>query len=150
VENGLIALGDHNDTKTTQIFTFTMSEDGSNRKQLTFGSDGHWMPAWSPDGKTILFPACPDFSAPPGCPGGDSLSVGGIGPDGSNRRILFKTNGDFGRVSWQPVREGVSGSPQGSSLPIGLTSGSLVAVVAIAILAYVTIKRRQLSTRIHS
>lgn len=79
---------------------WVMNADGSNQRKLIIGDD----PAWSPDSKTILFPACPSFTAPPGCSGGGSLSVGGISPDGSQRRILFQTNGDFGRVSWQPLR----------------------------------------------
>lgn len=70
---------------------WVMNADGSNQGRLTPGDD----PAWSPDGRTILYPAFHD----------GRLAVGGISPDGSNQRILFLTNGGFGRASWQAVRD---------------------------------------------
>ncbi len=70
---------------------WVVEADGSNPKLLTAGDD----PAWSPDGKTILFPALSN----------GRLAVGGVSPEGSAHRILFPTNGGFGRASWQAVSE---------------------------------------------
>jgi hypothetical protein len=66
-----------------------MNADGSDQRRLVAGDD----PAWSPDGNFILHPA----RTPDG-----KLAVGAVTPDGVDH-ILFVTNGDFGRVSWQPV-----------------------------------------------
>ncbi len=68
---------------------WVMEADGSHPRRLTAGDD----PAWSPDGRTIIYPAMAS----------GQLAVGAIGPDGSNQRILFATNGWYGRASWQPV-----------------------------------------------
>ncbi len=70
---------------------WVMNADGSNQRLLTPGDD----PAWSPDGTTVLFPAR----------SGGRLAVGGISPDGSSGRVLFLTNGGFGRASWQALRD---------------------------------------------
>jgi len=70
---------------------WVMKADGSDQKRLTPGDD----PEWSPDSKTITFPTV----------GRDwRLAVGGISPDGSGKRVLFTTNGSFGRTSWQSAQ----------------------------------------------
>jgi Tol biopolymer transport system component len=71
---------------------WVMSADGTSPRRLAPGDD----PAWSPDSALVLYPA---VSGPDG-----RIGVGVIAPDGTNARVLFYTNGDFGRISWQPVR----------------------------------------------
>ncbi len=68
---------------------WVMRADGGDQRKLVPGDD----PAWSPDSATISHP---DFST-------GKLAVGGISPDGSNKRILFFTNGSFARLSWRPA-----------------------------------------------
>jgi TolB protein len=68
-----------------------MNADGINKKFLASGDD----PSWSPDSKTVIHVWKTD------CPA--SVSIGSISPDGSNQRLIFKTNCGFGRMSWQPL-----------------------------------------------
>ncbi len=68
---------------------WVMRADGTDQRRLVPGDD----PAWSPDSKTIIHP---DRSA-------GELGLGGISPDGTNKRVLFFTNGSFARASWQPA-----------------------------------------------
>src|SRR3989344_5180479 len=81
-----------------------MNSDGSNQKKLDAGDD----PAWSPDGKTIIHSGCADASGniasrDCGAKPGDAIAVGAVSPDGSNKRVLFRTKGNFEGASWQPV-----------------------------------------------
>ena len=67
---------------------WVMSPQGTDNKMLAPGDD----PTWSPDSKTIIHPwkiTCPD-----------SVSIGGISPDGTNQRLIVYTNCGFGRMSW--------------------------------------------------
>ena len=66
---------------------WVMDADGSNQRSLIPGDD----PAWSPDSRTIIFPS---FST-------GKLAVGAISPDGTRSRILFTTNGGWGRAAWR-------------------------------------------------
>ncbi len=67
---------------------WVMNSDGSGQRRLTAGDD----PAWSPDSSTIIHPARTADG---------KIAVGVISPEGTGARILFVTNGDFGRASWQ-------------------------------------------------
>jgi len=64
-----------------------MSSDGSGPRRLAPGDD----PAWSPDGTLIIYPVQSN----------GQLAVGAVGPMGGNARVLFRTNGDWARASWQ-------------------------------------------------
>lgn len=64
-----------------------MNADGSGQRRLVPGDD----PAWSPDSTLIIYPTLSN----------DQLAVGAIDPSGSNARVLFRTNGDWARASWQ-------------------------------------------------
>ncbi len=61
-----------------------MNADGANKRLLASGDD----PSWSPDSKTVIHVWKTD------CPA--SVSIGSISPDGSNQRLIFKTNCGFG------------------------------------------------------
>ncbi|MCI0625796.1 MAG: DPP IV N-terminal domain-containing protein [Acidobacteria bacterium] len=67
---------------------WVMRADGSDQRKLVHGD----APFWSPDSQTIGFP---DDTTP------GQIKVGGISPDGTNKRTLFVTNGGFFRASWQ-------------------------------------------------
>src|SRR5712691_11306151 len=97
IGNGRIALADFDDRRSTQIFT--MNPDGSDRMQVTFGPDEHWMPAWSPDGKTLAYVSRR--------PTGMSIHVGDA--NGANSRQL--TTSATGAVSMAP-----SWSPDGKRI----------------------------------
>jgi Tol biopolymer transport system component len=75
-----------------------MNADGSEQRRLVPGDD----PAWSPDSTLIIYPTLAD----------GQLAVGAIDPSGNNTRLLFKTNGNWARASWQrrpaPKRRAVS------------------------------------------
>ncbi len=83
---------------------WVMKADGTGQKKLVSGDD----PAWAPDGRTILLPACYRHGAlaplfPCSGQAGDTIAVAAISPDGTNYRLLFVTNRTFARASWQPI-----------------------------------------------
>lgn len=75
VGNGLIAFTLRDENRRLQIFTITL--EGSQRKQLTFEGD-NGRPAWSPDGSKIVFASIRN-----GKPW-----VGVMDADGSNQKLL--------------------------------------------------------------
>ncbi|MCI0745222.1 MAG: hypothetical protein L0Y58_07445, partial [Verrucomicrobia subdivision 3 bacterium] len=93
---------------------WVMRADGSDQRKLAPG-DG---PAWSPDSATISHP---DFST-------GQLGLGGISPDGSNKRVLFYTNGSFARASWQPVSNTIPTHPPPPPASPSGVSGGLIAL----------------------
>jgi Tol biopolymer transport system component len=59
------------------------------------------VPAWSPDGRYIAYWSGVEATdRRPGLP----RDVWVMNADGTNARVLSYTNGDFGRISWQPVK----------------------------------------------
>jgi Tol biopolymer transport system component len=74
-DNGSIALTLRDATDHLQIFT--ISSDGTNRKQLTYEGD-NGRPAWSADGKKMVYSSR----------NGDRVFVNVMDADGSNQRTL--------------------------------------------------------------
>ena len=107
-----------------------MNSDGSNQKKLDAGDD----PAWSPDGKTIIHSGCADASGniasqDCGAKPGDAIAVGAVSPDGSNKRVLFRTKGNFEGASWQPVN--VVSPPDTKAPSVSITKPLNNAVVPV-------------------
>jgi Tol biopolymer transport system component len=80
--------GSNSNTNTPWVVRL-MNANGTDKKILAPGDD----PSWSPDSKTII------HVWKTNCP--DSVSIGGISPDGSNEHLVFITNCGFGRISWK-------------------------------------------------
>lgn len=92
---GVEGTGPNADRRIPWEIWIMNAPDGSNQRRLDRGDD----PVWSPDSRTILHPGCRNSSAakPAECGG---LAGWGIGTAGANRRIMFTTNGSWGRPSW--------------------------------------------------
>ncbi len=75
---------------------WVMDADGSNRKQLTDQPPGINCdePAWSADGKKIMFAS--------NRPGSEGIGNWIMDSDGSNQRVLTTNTNARGRPSWQP------------------------------------------------
>jgi len=78
VVNGLIAIAEWDSSMKSHIFTIT--PDGKNKIQLTFGSSEFWMPVWSPDGKKIAY-VSKNYS-------GINMNIYVMNADGSNQHQL--------------------------------------------------------------
>jgi Tol biopolymer transport system component len=74
---------------------YIINIDGSNLRRLTqdpYTND--WNPAWSPDGKHIVFSSQADF---------DQFRIEIIEPDGSNRQVLASDkNFGYNQPAWSP------------------------------------------------
>lgn len=86
---GLIAVAQWDDNFRTHIFT--MEVDGKNKKQLTSGRNEYWMPAFSPDGKKIVYVSRLS----------DKMDIYFMNVDGSNQMQLT-TSGINMAPSWSP------------------------------------------------
>jgi len=87
-----IAIAQSDFSGKTHIFT--MSPDGNNQKQLTFGQTQYWMPAWSPDGKKIAY-VSRSLNVP------NKMDIYVMNADGSNQHPLT-SNGINTAPSWSP------------------------------------------------
>jgi Tol biopolymer transport system component len=74
-----------------------MDADGGNRKQLTDQPAGVNCdePAWSADGRNIMFAS--------NRPGSEGIGNWIMDADGSNQRVFSTNTYIRGRPSWQPV-----------------------------------------------
>ncbi len=94
VGNGLIAFPGRDTQGRQQLFTITI--DGTDRKQLTFDGDNS-MPNWSPDGARLVYvsrTASGTFLSIMDADGGNKRTlVGGDAPDwGPSGQIAYTTN----------------------------------------------------------
>jgi Tol biopolymer transport system component len=99
---------------------YTVRADGTDLRQLTFGTKENFAPIWSPDGSKIaysqvkFFPpaaAIPPAAQPP-------ISIHVMNADGSDQRnVTPEESRDFGAFSWSPdgTRLAVECPPAGSS-----------------------------------
>lgn len=82
-----------------QLQIWTMNPDGSEPRQLTFGPGDKVNPAWSPDGRRLLYSA----------PGGEDqfgndlgMDIYVINVDGSGIQNLTQSQGDDTEPDWSP------------------------------------------------
>jgi eukaryotic-like serine/threonine-protein kinase len=93
---GLIAfVSNRENTSVFQIYT--MQSDGSNLQQLTFGGVSKSQPAWSPDGKTLLFVTAGG--------GNLGLDIWKIDVSGENPTNLTHSVGNDTDPAWHPDGE---------------------------------------------
>jgi Tol biopolymer transport system component len=78
----------------TSVELYVMNADGSGRTQLTDNGRFNFLPAWSPDGKTIAFIS--QLGAT------DTAEVYAINADGSNERELTTNDAWEYGMSWSP------------------------------------------------
>jgi TolB protein len=78
---------------TTPPGIYLMNADGTGKHRLTFGRAGDGAPAWSPDGRKILFT----------CEANQISDICVVGADGKGRLRLTEDGAENRDPSWQPL-----------------------------------------------
>jgi Tol biopolymer transport system component len=103
------------------IEIYVMNADGSGLRNLTHSPEHDFSPAWSPDGREIVFVrsrATLPWSGPPNVPGDEEIYV--MNADGSDQRNLTRTPGSDWSAAWSPDgREIVFVSSRGPAIQRG-------------------------------